>query len=72
MEWVETFSHDEGKPSENDGDVKLWFQTRYQFETCTIFVSTVIIEDHCIKAVFCIKCIHMNVIELITVIFCSK
>ena len=36
MEWVETFSHDEGKPSENDGDVKLWFQTHYQFETCKI------------------------------------
>ena len=36
MEWVETFSHDEVKPSENDGDLKLWFQMRYQFETCKI------------------------------------
>ena len=38
----------------------------------TIFVLTVIIEDDCIKATFCMKCIHMNVIELISVIKCSK
>ena len=38
----------------------------------TIFVFTVIIEDDCIKATFCMKCIHMNVIELILVIKCSK
>ena len=38
----------------------------------TIFVLTVIIEGDCIKATLCMKCIHMNVIELISVIKCSK
>ena len=34
----------------------------------TVFVLTVIIEDDCIKATFCMKCILMDVIELILVI----
>ena len=38
----------------------------------TIFILTVIIEDDCIKARFCMKCIHMNVITLGIVIKCSK
>ena len=38
----------------------------------TIFVWAVSIEDNCIKARFCIKCIHMNVLTPIKVIKCSK
>ena len=38
----------------------------------TIIVLTVSIEGDCIKARFCMKCIHINVITLIIVINCSK
>ena len=38
----------------------------------TIFILTVSIEDDCIKARFCMKCIHMNVLTPIKVIKCSK
>ena len=36
MEWLETFPHNEIKPSENDGDLKFCIKLCYQWEICEI------------------------------------
>ena len=52
--------------------IKFWPLVFFNVFHLTIFALTVIIEDDCIKAKFCMICIHMNVMELILVIKCSK